>query len=406
VRPDEAKAAVVAEIFATYLEQGASLFGVSRHLEARGIPAPRGGKVWSVATLRGILTNPVYAGRIYAGRVRYRPAKIRRSATHPIGHPHDSAVPLPPEEWIPVASVPAVVSQEQFDLVKEKLSKNKTFAKRNNKAHTYLLRALVSCGRCKLCCIARTQTGRNNKYRQRYYVCSGKYKQAQSGLQEKCPSRHAPADQLDELVWRDLCEVLTHPESITDALQRAHGGHWLPQELKVRQENLREGRAALGRQLERLTEAYLGEVIPLAEYERRRRDLEHRDEALSGQERQLRAQAQQRTELAGVVGSVEDFCERVRSGLADATFEQRRRLVELLIDRVIVTDEEVEIRYVIPTDPSSEQVRFCHLRSDYLHHPSARQHPEASSRHEPLPVDLLLGPLLRPHLRHLLRGWF
>ena len=44
--------------------------------------------------------------------------------------------------------------------------------------------------------------------------------------------------------------------------------------------------------------------------------------------------------------------------------------MELLIDRVIVTDEEVEIRYVIPTDPSSEHVRFCHLRSDYLHHPT------------------------------------
>jgi site-specific DNA recombinase len=70
VKPDEAKAAVVAEIFAMYLEEGASLFGLSRHLESRGIPAPRGGKVWSVATLRGILTNPVYAGRIYACRVR------------------------------------------------------------------------------------------------------------------------------------------------------------------------------------------------------------------------------------------------------------------------------------------------------------------------------------------------
>ena len=95
VRPDEPKAAVVAEIFAMYLEQGASLFGVSRHLQERGIPAPRGGKIWSVATLRGILTNPVYAGRIYAERTRYRPARIRRSATHPIGHPHDSAVSLP-----------------------------------------------------------------------------------------------------------------------------------------------------------------------------------------------------------------------------------------------------------------------------------------------------------------------
>jgi site-specific DNA recombinase len=229
---------------------------------------------------------------------------------------------------------------------------------------------LVSCGRCKLCSIARTQTGRKaNDRKQRYYVCSGKFKEDQSRLEEKCPSRYAPADQLDELVWKDLCEVLTHPESIMDALQRAHGGQWLPQELKIRQENLHQGRAALRRQLERLTEAYLGEVIPLAEYRRRREDLEGKDEALASQQEQLRARSEQHMELAGIAGSVEDFCERVRSGLADATFEQRRKLVELLIDRVIVTDEEVEIRYVIPTDPSSEQVRFCHLRSDYLPHP-------------------------------------
>jgi hypothetical protein len=167
-------------------------------------------------------------------------------------------------------------------------------------------------------------------------------------------------------VWKDLCEVLSHPESITDALQRARGGQWLPQELKVRQENLRQGRVALERQLERPTEAYLGEVIPLAEYQRRRQDLERRDAALAAQERQPRAQSHRHMKLAGMVGSVEDFCERVRSGLANATFEQRRKLVELSIDRVIVTEEEVEIRYVIPTVSSSEQVRFCHLRSDYL----------------------------------------
>jgi len=78
-------------------------------------------------------------------------------------------------------------------------------------------------------------------------------------------------------------------------------------------------------------------------------------------------------ELAGVADSIEDFCDRVRGGLVDATFEQRRKLVELLIDRVIVTGEEVEIRYVIPTDPSSEHVRSCHLRSDYLYYPPTRQ---------------------------------
>lgn len=214
--------------------------------------------------------------------------------------------------------------------------------------------------------------GKNNDRKQRYYVCSGKFNKAQSAPEEKCPSRYASAERLEEIVWKDLCEVLTHPESITVALRRAHGGQWLPQELKARQENLRQGRAALGRQLERLTEAYLGEVIPLAEYHRRRKDLEQREEALAAQERQLQGQARQRMELAGVAGSIEDFCERVRGGLAEATFEQKRKLVELLIDRVIVTGEEVEIRYVIPTDPGSEHVRFCHLRSDYLHYPPPR----------------------------------
>ncbi len=48
-------------------------------------------------------------------------------------------------------------------------------------------------------------------------------------------------------------------------------------------------------------------------------------------------------------------------------------LVELLIDRVIVTDGEVEIRYVMPTDRASEQVRFCHLRLDYRTRPPRHQ---------------------------------
>jgi site-specific DNA recombinase len=43
-----------------------------------------------------------------------------------------------------------------------------------------------------------------------------------------------------------------------------------------------------------------------------------------------------------------------------------RYLVELLIDRVVVTNGDVEIRYVIPTSPASVHVRFSHLRTNYL----------------------------------------
>lgn len=361
---DEAEAAVVREIFAWYASDGSSLCALAEHLQAQGVPTPSGKRIWSLCTLRSILRQPAYLGQVYACRYRYRPARVRRSATHPIGRPHDSLVERPEEEWIPVAAIPAIIAQEQYDLVQLRLLRNQSFAKRNNKVHPYLLRALVSCGFCQSSCIARHLKGGYN-----YYVCAAKSKAIHSRKEEKCPSCFVRADQLDDLVWRDLCEVLTHPESIAQAMERAVAGEWLPQQLQGRREQVRGAQHRLEQQLDRLTEAYLGEVIPLAEYQRRRHDLDQKLQALRNQESQLLIQVDRQQEVSGLVATVEDFCRRVQVGLADATFEQRRQLVELLIDRVIVANGDVEIHYVIPTAPRSEHVRFCHLRSDYFDAP-------------------------------------
>ena len=43
-----------------------------------------------------------------------------------------------------------LVTQEQFDRVQAKLAVERSLARRNNRVHTYLLRALVSCGHCRL----------------------------------------------------------------------------------------------------------------------------------------------------------------------------------------------------------------------------------------------------------------
>jgi site-specific DNA recombinase len=361
---EESEAAIVREIFVLYTQENYSLQGIATHLQKQGVPTPSGKRIWSLCTLRSILRQPAYLGQVYARRMQYRPARIRRSATHPIGQPHQTAEQLPPSAWILVATIPAMISQDQFDLAQARLAQNRSFAKRNNKSHHYLLRALVSCGKCQSAC-----TARHLKSGPSYYVCSAKSNPIHSRKDKKCQSRFSPAQQLDELVWQDLCYLLTHPESIAYALERAYGGHWLPQELQARQESLRRGRAHLAQQLNRLTEAYLNGVIPLAEYQRRRDDLEQRVEAFNRQEEQLSTQANRQAEVSGLVKSTEDFCRRIQSSLQSATFEQKRQLVELLIDRVIVNDGDVEIRYVIPTTPDSEHVRFCHLRSDYFSTP-------------------------------------
>jgi hypothetical protein len=120
------------------------------------------------------------------------------------------------------------------------------------------------------------------------------------------------------------------------------------------------------RQQERLLDAYVGGVLELAEFQRKRYEISQRQQSLLSQERHLATATQQHLDTAAVARGIEEFCTQVRRGLANATFEQRRVLVELLIDRVLVTDEDVEVRYVVPTSPNPPHQPFCQLRTDYL----------------------------------------
>ncbi len=149
-----------------------------------------------------------------------------------------------------------------------------------------------------------------------YSVCRGKQGAIRSRREQVCHSRYLLADQLDELVWQDVCEVLQHPEIIEQALRRALSGEWLSQELQARSTQLRKARANLNGQLERLTEAYLAEVLPLAEYKRRRQEMEQRLAALESQAHQMESSVQQQMKAAAVSRSVTDFCQRVRLWLA------------------------------------------------------------------------------------------
>jgi len=123
--------------------------------------------------------------------------------------------------------------------------------------------------------------------------------------------------------------------------------------------------------------AYLDGIIGLEEYRRRRTEGEQRQQVLVRQQAQLEAQVNRQAEVAHLALSLDDFCRRTCQGLSQASFEQKRSLVELLVDRVVVTEGDVEIRCVMPTTPESERVRFCQLRSD---HRKVPQNPEIRLR--------------------------
>jgi site-specific DNA recombinase len=367
IRIHEVEAAVVEQMFAWYADPtvDTTLYALAKRLTDQGIPTPRGGVCWNTASIRGIFTNPAYTGTAYAHRFRKRPAQRRKSALQPVPAGEGvSDVLAPKDAWIPIP-VPALINQELFDQVQARLTRNQQMAPRNNTRNSYLLRGLVSCQQCRLSCFGRTL---NKDYR--YYVCRGKQDALRASQGQHCPARYAPAQPLETLVWDDLCQLLTHPEKITQALERAQTGAWLPQEMQARGTTLKQAVQTLTHQEERLLEAYLAEVIALPELERKRTELSQKKKGLQHQQRQLEAQAQKHIEIASIAVSIIDFCQQVQAGLDQTTFAQRRQLIELLIDRVVINDDQVEIRYVIPTSEEGTKTRFCHLRTDYFNRPA------------------------------------
>ena len=285
VQVDPVAAAVVQELFAAYAAGGVTLHALAARLTRRRVPTPTGKPVWRPSSIRQLLTNPASKGQAASGRLPTTPARRRKSALEPVGK-GVSTTTHPSKEWITVP-VPALVTAEQFDLVARRLGANQRAARRST-THPYLLRGLVSCGVCRLSCSGVTRTASDTRYR--YYRCLGKRAVVSSGRLRPCPARFIPASQLDELVWADLCAVLQRPELAAQALERARSGAWVPQELRRRQATLRQVRASVTRQRQRLLEAYLAEVIDLACFQRQDRTLGQQQVDLRAREREVAAQ--------------------------------------------------------------------------------------------------------------------
>src|SRR2546430_3244289 len=78
-RLEPTEAAVVAELFSSYLQEGKCLKAVTKQLTDLGVLTPGGRTRWNQATIRGMLTHPVYTGTVSIGRSRPTEARGRHS---------------------------------------------------------------------------------------------------------------------------------------------------------------------------------------------------------------------------------------------------------------------------------------------------------------------------------------
>ena len=159
--PEEAE--IVREIYRMFLE-GVTIRNIARHLTERQIPTPAGKTVWSVSTVKSILSNEKYKGdalRQKTYTVDYLSKTVRKNNGEQ-------------KQYYIRNSHPAIIDADTFELVQQELAKRS--ADRTRLCNNSPLTGKIICGECGY--FGHKVSHGKDKYRKDVWYCNRKYDSA------------------------------------------------------------------------------------------------------------------------------------------------------------------------------------------------------------------------------------
>ena len=327
---NEDNAEIVRNIYQWFVEDGMTLRGIAARLQEQGILTATRSTRWYPSVVRKILSNSAYRGELlYQQTERVKGEHGRRTKTRY----------RPESEWIKIP-VPRIVPDAVWDRAQAKLQENKMLSGRNVKRN-YLLRGLIFCGECgsKLAGKARKEN--------RFYRCNNVDRIVGSRI---CTGSYIPADRVERAVWDALSDSLKNPDILADQYRKQLADSSVSNEFEINKKQIVLALKRVVVQEDRMTDAYRNEAIDLDRYKQEMSQLGVRRNALERQlEESVKHQAQEDSRKSALE-HLERFCGEVASGLDVLTFEERQKLLRLVVERTIVKDNRVRIETVIPTD--------------------------------------------------------
>ena len=256
----------------------------------------------------------------------------------------------PREEWTAIP-VPALVDQDTFDRVQQRLAGNKRFAARNTKVPS-LLQGLAACASCGYG-YYRTSTTTSSGKKIYYYRCLGSDDYRYQGGRV-CGSKPVRAGYVDAVVWDHVAGLLADP-----ALIRAEIGKRLERArtsdpVTKKRGQLTQALAKTSASIAAMVTAFSEQLLTIDELRARMPDLRARETGLKDQIAALDVQAADRDAYLKLADDLQGFPGKLRANSATATTEDRQRVLRALVQDVLVGPEKLTIRHRIPVrEPSS-----------------------------------------------------
>ena len=309
-----------------------------------------------------MLKNPAYIGQAAYRKTevieRKRATKLARDRNYYPKHVHSSTKDRPKEEWIHIP-VPAIISEDLFNKTQQRLEENKRFSPRNNKKNHYLLSGLLRCKECGYSLYGNPAS--NSKYNRCYYRCMG-----QDGFRwpkgRVCSSHPIRIEVLDEMVWQQTVKLIEQPQLILkEYMARV-------EKKKKQQNDFKQLFAKKNREIkqqeiekERLLDLYQSGQIKLPEIEHRLKSIRVKIKKLQDESVLLAKEEKEQLHQLQLIKQFNDFTKRMTSNLANLSFEEKKNIVRLLVEEIVVNvkTEEVTVKHILPLQTQQEMFSLC-----------------------------------------------
>ena len=342
----EPEAAIVQRIFQDYVSNNLSMRQITWQLNQDNVPSPSGKTVWGVSTIGRLLRNEAYVGHVYYNRTMVVPGRHPGKGTRQVRRSRD--------QWIAIA-VPIIVNENLFEVAQHVSRDNSNWSPRRATSGHWLLRGLVKCGHCGVSVACHRMRGRNGAFHH-YYYCRNHDPLRAGGDIQRCPERNVRADELDGFVFDQVRATMLRPDVLlagkTAVSSRYDTGGEELLAAQLARFNRKIDSAAAERK--RLADLYQANFIEQEELLRRGKELELRRRALEAQRQALVAERQQLAQQNRLQERVECFADKIRGTIDQLNFDQRQKLLRLVVDEVRVKGWQVEIRFRIPLDSPPE----------------------------------------------------
>lgn len=168
----------------------------------------------------------------------------------------------------------------------------------------------------------------------------------------KARNKQLRTDLVDEAVWEEVCRLLEHPERLEQEYRRRLlQQEQTPDDLS----NLETLMGRLRQGIARLIDSYADGLIDKGEFEPRMARMGERLKQIEEQAQHAKDEASLERELTLILGRLDEFAARVKTGLHEADWLTRREIIRALVKRVEIDQEQVRVVFRVNPPPQAPQ---------------------------------------------------